>query len=204
MDNNRAVDTFFSQQSFTATDIAQFLTVLDGFHASTPIVRGLLRFMTYVPARPADVLAARWEDIDMDGGMWRFTSIEANLDHAMPLPPQAIEILRKLKQKSHGWRYIFPHSTNTGQPMSEQLASQVLRLLHDTLTLGDFRVAARTALGEIFGKAEVKRVLSGRASLPGIPDRGMEDIGTRTQMIHTWAETLDRIIRAKSLELLMA
>lgn len=70
-----------------------------------------------------------WSEIDEKESLWLIPAgkMKRSKDHLVPLSRQAIEILRAMKARSRGSKYVFPSDRSISRPMSE---NSVLYLLH--------------------------------------------------------------------------
>ena len=63
-----------------------------------PFVRAALLLMMDTGARKSEVLRARWEDMDLDGGLWRIPSPKAGHPQVVPLGESTVELLRSVER----------------------------------------------------------------------------------------------------------
>lgn len=63
-------------------------------------------------ARRSNVLAMRWQDVDLNSATWRIPQTKNNEPQVVALVPEAVEILRERKPKDAG--YVFPAASATG------------------------------------------------------------------------------------------
>lgn len=59
-----------------------------------PHVRAAFWLLIYTGARRSEVLRARWDDLDLAAGEWRIPSPKAGHPQLVPLPSQAVTVLR--------------------------------------------------------------------------------------------------------------
>jgi integrase len=64
-------------------------------------------FALYTGARRGNVLAARWEQIDLTTGIWRITVTKSGKPQDVILSPQAVELL-KARRKATSSEWVFP------------------------------------------------------------------------------------------------
>jgi integrase len=85
------------------TDPVRFVQLLrdvDGYSESKgPEVRAALRLLALCFTRPGEMLAARWEEIDLARGEWKYLARKTKTDHHVPLSRQAVAILEELRAK---------------------------------------------------------------------------------------------------------
>ena len=60
------------------------------------VTQAALKLAPMLFVRPGELRRARWADIELDTAEWRFTASKTGTAHIVPLPNQAIEILRDL------------------------------------------------------------------------------------------------------------
>src|SRR5690606_37176406 len=86
---------------------------LPAFVARLRGVQGLsgraIEFLILTAARSGEVLGAKWDEMDLDAGIWTVPAnrMKANKEHRVPLSDAALDILKAL----HGARlseYVFP------------------------------------------------------------------------------------------------
>lgn len=79
-------------------DLGRFLHRLD--NCSTGSVATAMRLLVMLPVRPGELATMRWEDIDLVGADWRYvigkTKHLDKSNHIVPLPEQALTLLREL------------------------------------------------------------------------------------------------------------
>jgi integrase len=72
-----------------------------------------MRLLIMLPVRPAELVQMRWEDVDLVGADWRYVvSKTKHLDkskHIVPLPEQALVLLRELHKTRRARTIKHPH-----------------------------------------------------------------------------------------------
>ena len=128
--------------------------------------------------------------------------MKMKIDHVIPLPTQAVELLRGLKVFTGENTYLFPHRDDRKRPMTDAALRQALRLMGyaGRLTPHGFRGTASTALNEMNYRSEwVERQLahadgnSSRASY-----NHADYVDQRRQMLQDWADLMDELSKPKS------
>lgn len=178
--------------------VGPMLRALYGY-PGTPAVAAALKLAPLVFVRPGELRHARWEDIDMDGGEWRFTASKTKQPHIVPLSTQAVAILRELHPATGRGAYVFPSARGKGRPMSEAAVIAAMRRMGldgDTMTGHGFRAMARTILDEVLGYrpdyiehqlAHAVRDPNGRAY------NRTAHLPERKKMMQGWADYLDNL-----------
>lgn len=189
------------QHFASVTDPAKVGDVLRAIHAyrATPVVMAALKLAPLVFVRPGELRTARWEDIDLEAGEWRYTASKTGTPHIVPLSGQAVTILEELQPITNRSDYVFPSIRSAKRPMSENAVNVALRTMGfdgDTMTGHGFRAMARTILDEVLGfrpdfiehqLAHAVRDPNGRAY------NRTAHLAERRKMMQTWADYLDKL-----------
>lgn len=178
--------------------VAELLRALDGYRG-TPTVRAALQLAPLVFVRPGELRKAEWAHIDLDAAEWRYTVTKTNTPHVVPLPTQAVAILRELQPLTGNGRYVFPSPRTKDRPMSDNAILSAMRRMgidKDEMTGHGFRAMARTILDEVLGErvdliehqlAHAVRDPNGRAY------NRTSHLPERKRMMQRWADYLDAI-----------
>ena len=206
-DRNAAADLQGALQSPKAVHFASvtepaqvgpLLRVLHGYQA-TPVVMTALKLAPLVFVRPGELRKARWADIDLEAGEWRYVASKTKQPHIVPLATQAVELLRELHPLTRRGEYVFPSARGKGRPMSDAALLAAMRRMgieSDTMTGHGFRAMARTILDEVLGfrpdfiehqLAHAVRDPNGRAY------NRTSHLQERRKMMQAWADYLDAL-----------
>ncbi|MFT3761519.1 MAG: integrase arm-type DNA-binding domain-containing protein [Pseudoxanthomonas sp.] len=178
--------------------VGELLRALHGYRGS-PVVTGALRLAPLVFVRPGELRRARWADIDLDAGDWRFAASKTGTPHLVPLSTQAIAILRDLQPLTGRGEYVFPSVRGPRRPMSENTVNVALRSLGfdgDTMTGHGFRAMARTILDEVLGFRPdyIEHQLAHAVRDPlGRAYNRTAHLSERRKMMQVWADYLDSL-----------
>ena len=108
-----------------------------------------LRLLILMALRTTEVRAARWDEFDLDEGLWSLPAsrMKANELHVVALSDAASDLLRQIPRHSD---YLFPSNSGSGQPnMSESAMLLLLRRMGmSNLTVHGFRSTFRDWAGE--------------------------------------------------------
>lgn len=137
-------------------DFALLLNDIDHYNGSA-ITCYALRIAPLVFVRPGELRYAKWQDIDLEKGLWCYTppktQSKTGVQHIVPLSTQVIHLLSELSQiTQYKSLYVFPANTSHLKPMSENTINQALRRLGYTSEQAcghGFRASARTILEEV-------------------------------------------------------
>jgi integrase len=125
-----------------------------------PVVRAALQLAPMLFQRPGELRGAEWSEIDLEGALWTIPAArmkrskdgkENGDPHLVPLPRQAVEILRGLHGYTGHGRMVFPGERSHDRPISENSVRTALITMGYTpeiQTWHGFRATARTMLAE--------------------------------------------------------
>ncbi|MDE2382810.1 MAG: integrase arm-type DNA-binding domain-containing protein [Xanthomonadaceae bacterium] len=191
-----------------AADIAGLLHAIDGYMGD-PRTLAALKLSPLLFQRPGELRMMGWAELDLDASEWRIPAARQKLskaqkenprtpDHVVPLPSQAVTILRELHAMTGRGRYVFSGLRSPARPMSENTVGAALRRMgytSDQMTAHGFRHMASTRLNEMgWNPDAVERQLSHR--LAGGTVRNTyagqaQFLAERRQMMQAWADYLD-------------
>jgi len=178
--------------------VGEMLRMLDG-HKGTAVVRAALKLAPLLMVRPGELRRARWADIDLDGAEWRYHVTKTDQPHIVPLPTQAVAILRELHALTGRGVYVFPGARSANRPMSDNAVLAAMRTLgipKEEMTGHGFRAMARTLQDEQLGfrldliehqLAHTVRDPLGRAY------NRTQFLEGRRKNLQAWADYLDRL-----------
>ncbi|MGY1458178.1 tyrosine-type recombinase/integrase [Luteimonas sp. A534] len=182
-----------------ATDPAELPDLLRTLwsYAGTPIVSAALKLTPLVFVRHGELRAARWADIDLDAGEWRYTVGKTGTPHIVPLATQAVDILTGLKEITGRGEYVFPNARGGGRHMSQVATLSAMRRMElpaELVTNHGWRATARTLLDEVLGFAPhvVEHQLAHSVKDPlGRAYNRTAHLPERKVMMQAWADYLD-------------
>lgn len=184
--------------------VGKLLVAIDGF-AGTPAVKTALQLSPILFQRPGEIRSMRWDEINWDEARWEIPAerMKMRQPHIVPLPTQAIELLRFMEAHRRG-EYVFPSQRGASRPLSDNGIRTALRTLgydNETMTPHGFRAMARTLLDEVLGVrvdlieaqlAHAVRDVNGRAY------NRTAHLPARVEMMQKWADYLDDLRRQAS------
>ncbi len=87
------------------------------------------RFLVLTAARSGEARGATWDEVDLDGRVWRIPSgrMKAGMEHRVPLSDQALEVLGEASVLQEDSGLVFPSPLKQGVPMSDMTLTKVLR-----------------------------------------------------------------------------
>jgi integrase len=178
--------------------LGALLRAIDGFDGQ-PTTRAALQLMAILFPRPGELRAAEWTDFDFEAQVWTIPAERTKMRraHRLPLPRQAITILRQLKPITDAGKLVFPSVRSSQRPISENTMNAALRRLgygKDQATPHGFRATASTLLNES-GKWNPDAIERQLGHLEGNDIRRAyargEHWNERVKMMAWWANYLD-------------
>lgn len=187
--------------------LGELLRAIDSY-AATPVVRAALKLAPMVLLRPGELRFAEWPEIDLDAAMWTVPAIRMKRElrqklhgapHLVPLPRQAVEVLRELHPLTGHAKMVFRGERHHDRAMSENTINAALRAMGfsaDEVTGHGFRATARTMLQENLGfdpdVIEAQLAHAVRDPLGRAYNR-TEFLEQRRKMLQAWANYLDKL-----------
>ena len=132
-------------------DLPGLLRVLWSY-AGTPIVSAALKLTPLVFVRHGELRSARWAEVDLEAGEWRFTVTKTGTPHIVPLASQAVAIFRELHPLTGRGEFVFPSARGGGRHMSQVACLSAMRRMEipaELVTNHGWRATARTLLDEV-------------------------------------------------------
>jgi len=178
-------------------EIGPLLRAVDGY-GGYPATLAALKLAPLVFVRPGELRQAEWKDFDLDAREWNYTPSKGGDPLVVPLPRQAVEVLRKMEGVSGQGRYVFPSARGRGRPMSENTVNAALHQMgyKDVMTGHGFRAMARTVLVERLGYpaeyVEQQLAHTVRDALGRAYNR-TTFLEQRREMLQAWADYLDTL-----------
>jgi integrase len=107
------------------SDVPAFMTELLAANGSTSALA--LQFLILTATRTSEVLQAKWEEVDLEKGVWTIPAerMKARREHRAPLSDAALNVLAALP-RIDGHPYLFPGSRH-GRPLSNMALLQLMR-----------------------------------------------------------------------------
>lgn len=183
------------KRPLTTEEIGLLRRQLDGYNRHFQTV-SVFRLM-WLTCRPNEAIGAQWKEIDLDGAIWRIPPerMKKRKEPVVPLPRQAVEVLRAIHGVTGGLAHVFPHRDDRTKPMTDASLRQALNQLgwggkyspHATRTTGS------TRLNEMgFSPDWIERQLA--HAEPNVVRRTYNHadyLADRTKMMQYWADMLD-------------
>ena len=184
----------------------QLLRDIDGVTDFYGHAQNILKMQAMLFQRSGDMCSMRWDAIDFDAKTWTFSpqktgnrgDMVASL--VVPLPTQAIELLRSLHEQTGHTDYVFYNSRRKEKFEHQQQLNKFLWRLgyKDVHTPHGFRASARTMMVEQLSINETVIELALGHNVRDANGRAYNRtqlFSQRIEMMHAWADYLDQLRR---------
>ncbi len=177
-----------------------FLHRLDGFHGEFATA-SCIRLMLWTATRPGEARAARWEEFDLKKACWTIPAKRMKLrqEHRIPLPQQAVTMLKELKLITGSKEYLFPSKRGSkATTISDVAILKAIRRTvgHDEVDAHGFRAVFRTHAGEslLWDESVLEAALAHgkRNAVVGAYDRTTH-YEMRKKLMQWYSNELDRV-----------
>ena len=181
--------------------IGAMLRAIDGFDGQVTTIAAL-KLAAILFVRPGELRSAEWVEFDLDGAEWKIPAAKTKMRriHRVPLPRQALTILRELRGVTGGGRFLFPSIRSAHRPMSENTLNAALRRLgytKDEATAHGFRSTAAVRLNEMgrWNPDAIERQLAHQEhnNVRRAYTHAAEYWKERCEMMQVWADYLDEL-----------
>jgi integrase len=103
----------------TPAQIGELMRALDGYSGQFQ-TGAALRLLWLTLARPSEMAGALWKEFDLDAATWTIQADRMKMgeEHVIPLPTQAVELLKRLHALSGHGDPVFPHRDRRRESMT--------------------------------------------------------------------------------------
>lgn len=137
------------KRALSVEEIGKLLVDFDG-HGGNFQTLNAFRLMWLTLVRPNESVQAEWEEFDLDNALWKIPAqrMKARREHVLPLPEQAVKLLKAMWPITGHTKYVFPNRDDRARPMADAALRQALKKLgwakkyspHGTRTTGSTRL----------------------------------------------------------------
>lgn len=178
--------------------LGELLRAIDAY-SGQPATIAALQLLPRLFTRPGELRRAEWREFDLEAAQWVIPAarMKSRSEHLVPLPRQAVAILRELNQLTGAGSFVFP-SLRPGRPLSENTLNVALRNMgYDggTHVAHGFRSTASTLLHELGWESqliELQLAHSDRNKVRAAYNRA-ERLADRKKMMQAWSDHLDTL-----------
>jgi len=189
--------------SLTRDEIPAFLAALGNYSGRKETATAIKLLLLLFP-RPGELLGASWAEFDLDAALWRIPAERMKMgeEHLIPLPSQAVELLRGLKFLTGKYPHLFPHRDQRLKAMTDSALRQALRSLGYSrkLTPHGFRGTASTTLNEMGYRGDwiEKQLAHGERKRSRGSYNHAIYLEDRRTMLQGWADLIDEMTKSTS------
>ena len=160
--------------------------------------RCLIEWQLHTMVRPGEAAGTRWDEIDLDAKVWNIPAerMKKNKAHAVPLSPQAIELLEVMRPISGKRKFVFPSDRNPRTHTHPSTANMALKCMgfDKRLVAHGLRALASTTLNEQgFDPEIIESALAhtGQNEVRNAYNRA-EYIARRIPLMNWWSEHIEK------------
>jgi integrase len=172
-----------------------------------PLVRTALQLAPMLYQRPGNLRMMEWIELDLDAALWTIPSMkmkrtkvekEQGEAHTVPLPEQAVALLRAIQPLSGHGVYVFPGERSHDRPISDNSVRSGLYALGfgKEQTWHGFRASARTMLVDELNLdplAIEANLAHAVKDTNGRSYNRTQYLRQRFEMVQQWADYLDKL-----------
>ena len=139
--------------ALSASELPEFMLALEGYDGDE-ITKLALKLVVFTLVRTTEIRFGQWKEFENIGGqepLWRIPKerMKMRRPHIVPLSPQAVEVLLKLRKLTGKEQYIVSAPTKTGVISENTMLYAIYRMgYHSRATSHGFRTTASTILNE--------------------------------------------------------
>ena len=137
------------KRALSPDEIGQLLRDLDRYQGTFKTIAAF-KLMWLTLCRPSEIIEAQWSEFDLEGATWRIAAerMKKREEHLLPLPRQALEVLRAMHGVTGERIHVFPNRDDRNEAMTDNALRQALKNLgwsgkyspHATRTTGSTRL----------------------------------------------------------------
>lgn len=154
----------------TIGQLATLWQSLEKYPNTAEYIRDAVKLIILTGSRKSEVTNSTWANWDLVEGMMVLETTKNATGKAIPLPTQAVEILKKLRDNpvKEGSKWVFPTRNKRDEPIADSTAIRALKVCCEAVglprvSLHDLRRSTATAIRRLGCSAEVRdKVLNHR------------------------------------------
>jgi integrase len=181
------------------SEIPDFVKAIDPLPSYFPN-KVALRLVLLTLVRSTEALRARWSEIDLEKAEWRIPAerMKKRRQHTVPLPKQAIELLKRLKAVTGNHEYLFPNRNDPRRPVSIGVLWKALESMGYTgkFSPHGIRATGSTVLNEMGFRPDVieSQLAHQERSRTRASYNQAEYLQERREMMQAWADLIDSLV----------
>ena len=178
--------------------LPSFMAGIDESQAYFP-TKVALKLMLYTLARSVEVIGAPWEEFDLDKGVWIVPAHRMKMreEHVMPLPTQAVTLLKQLRDFPPLRHFLFPNRDKPTQPASRGLLWKSVASMGLGVSPHGIRATGSTILNGMGFRADLieKQLAHEERSKSRASYNRAIYLEERRDMMQQWADYLDQLVK---------
>lgn len=183
--------------SLALDQLPEFLRRVDN-PGATAITKAAMLLIIMTACRVNEVLQGNWSEIDLDARLWRIPAerMKMHVAHDVPLPEQAVALLKGIRPKADTAGNIFPSPMKPGFPIHNNALLLYLRRMGyeaGSITIHGFRATFSTWANETgFDPDVIERCLAHqeRNAVRRAYNRA-QHLEDRRKLLQAWADMID-------------
>ena len=186
--------------------LGELLRAMQGYKGGI-IVRTALHLAPLLYQRPGNLREMEWAELDLDAALWSIPSAkmkrtkaekEQGEAHVVPMPVQAVAMLRALQPVTGHGRFVFPGERDHSRPLSDNSVRSALYALGfgKAQTWHGFRASARTMMVDQLNLDPLAIEANMAHAVKDSNGRSYnrtQYLAQRFEQIQQWADYLDRL-----------
>lgn len=195
------------RSAMKASELGPFFKALAAYPGDKQTALAI-RFVIHTMVRTSEARLAVWDEFDLEAKapVWRIPAERMKMrnEHIVPLTPQVVDILHKLKEISGKSQYVLPSGTKEGVISQNTMIYALYRMgYHSRATTHGFRGTASTILNEQgFNRDWVERQLAHtERNEVRSAYNAAEWLSDRRKMLGWWSDYLDAVAAGRKVVL---
>lgn len=109
-------------------ELPELVQAIENYSGNVLVKYGL-KLLLLTAVRPGELRKAEWKEFDFEKGIWRIPAVRMKMgkEHKVPLPTQALDVLRDLYRITGHYNLLFPGRNDSTRPMSDMTWSMALK-----------------------------------------------------------------------------
>ncbi|CAN7543242.1 tyrosine-type recombinase/integrase [Variovorax paradoxus] len=183
-----------------AREMPELLRKIEAY-PGTPVTRLAMKFMVLTFVRTGELIAARWDEFDLEAAEWRIPAerMKMKTPHIVPLSTQALEVLAAIHELRGPSGLLFPGERDHDKPMSNNTILGALKRMGyaGRMTGHGFRGVASTILHELGHRHDIIELQLAHQERDEVSAAYNFAIylRQRRKMMQQWADHLDELRR---------
>ena len=118
------------KRPLSTEEIGKLLRDLSNYDRNFQVV-STFKIMWLTLCRPSEAVGIRWSEIDFEKAVWRIPPerMKKRKEHFIPLPSQAIKVLKSMKNFTGHRIHVFPHRDKRDEAMTDHSLRMALRYM---------------------------------------------------------------------------